>query len=34
VPGAPPHQSSTEMISISAVELSNAQLADASAPLE
>jgi hypothetical protein len=34
VPGAPPYQSTTEMISISAVELSNAQLADASPPLE
>jgi hypothetical protein len=34
VPAAPPHQASTEMISISSVELSNAQRIDASAPLE
>jgi hypothetical protein len=34
VPGAPPHQTSTEMISISSVELSNAQRIDASTPLE
>jgi hypothetical protein len=33
VPAAPPHQTSTEMISISSVELSNAQRDDASAPL-
>lgn len=34
VPGAPPHQSSTEMLSISSVELSNSQRIDASTPLE
>ncbi len=34
VPGAPPHQSSTEMISIGSVELSNAQRIDASTPVE
>jgi hypothetical protein len=34
VPGAPPRQSSTEMISISSVDLSDAQRADASAPRE
>jgi hypothetical protein len=34
VPGAPPHQSSTEMISIDSIELSDAQRVDASAPLE
>jgi len=32
VPGAPPHHASMEMISISSVELSNAQRIDASAP--
>jgi hypothetical protein len=32
VPAAPPHQSSTEMISISSVDLSDAQRIDASAP--
>jgi hypothetical protein len=32
VPGAPPHQSSTEMISIDPVDLSDAQRVDASAP--
>ena len=31
VPGAPPHHSSTEMLSISAVDLSDAQRDDASA---
>lgn len=34
VPGAPPHQSSTEMISIGSVDLSDAQRVDASAPGE
>jgi len=34
VPGAPPRQSSTEMISISSVDLSDAQIVDASAPRE
>jgi hypothetical protein len=34
VPGAPPRQSSTEMISISSVDLSEAQRVDASAPRE
>jgi hypothetical protein len=34
VPGAPPHQSSTEMISIGSVDLSDAQRVDASAPRE
>ena len=34
VPGAPPHQTSTEMISISSVELSNSQRIDASTPVE
>jgi len=32
VPAAPPHHSSTEMISISSVDLSDAQRIDASAP--
>jgi hypothetical protein len=34
VPGAPPRQSSTEMISISSVDLSDAQMIDASASRE
>jgi hypothetical protein len=34
VPGAPPHASSTEMISISSVDLSDAQRNDASASRE
>ena len=34
VPGAPPRHSSVEMISISSVDLSNAQRIDASAPRE
>jgi hypothetical protein len=34
VPGVPPHQSSTEMISISSVGLSDAQRIDASTPVE
>jgi hypothetical protein len=34
VPGAPPRQSSMEMISISSVDLSDAQIVDASAPRE
>jgi len=34
VPGAPPRQSSTEMISISSVDLSDAQRIDAGAPHE
>jgi hypothetical protein len=34
VPGAPPRQSSIEMISISSVDLSDAQRIDASAPRE
>ena len=34
VPGAPPHQSSTEMISINPVDLSDAQRHDASAAHE
>jgi len=34
VPAAPPHRSSTEMISISSVDLSDAQRNDASAPHE
>ena len=32
VPAAPPHQSSTEMISISPVDLAEARQADAAAP--
>jgi hypothetical protein len=32
VPGAPPQRSATEMISISSVDLSDAQRIDASAP--
>ena len=32
VPGAPPHQASTEMLSISSVDLADAQQADAVAP--
>jgi len=31
VPGAPPHQSSTEMISVSSVDLADAQQADMAA---
>jgi hypothetical protein len=34
VPGAPPHQSSIEMISISSIALSDAQRDDASASRE
>jgi hypothetical protein len=34
VPGAPPRQSSIEMFSISAIDLSDAQRIDASAPHE
>jgi hypothetical protein len=34
VPGAPPQQSSTKMISIGSVELSDARRVDASTPLE
>jgi hypothetical protein len=34
VPGAPPHQSSTEMISIDSVDLSDAQRVDANSPNE
>jgi hypothetical protein len=34
VPGAPPHQTATEMISIGSVELSNAQRIDASTQVE
>jgi hypothetical protein len=34
VPGAPPRNSTVEMISISSVDLSNAQREDASAPHE
>lgn len=34
VPGAAPHHSSTEMVSISSVDLSDAQRIDASAPRE
>ena len=34
VPGAPPRHASVEMISISSVDLSNAQRIDASAPRE
>ena len=34
VPGAPPHKTSTEMISIGSVELSNAQRLDASTQVE
>jgi hypothetical protein len=33
-PGAPPRQSTTEMISISSIDLSDAQRIDASAPHE
>ena len=32
VPGAPPHRSAMEMISISSIDLSDAQRIDASAP--
>jgi hypothetical protein len=34
VPGAPPRQSTTEMISISSIDLSDAQRIDASGPHE
>jgi hypothetical protein len=34
VPGAPPRQSSTEMISVSSVDLSEAQRIDAATPRE
>jgi hypothetical protein len=34
VPGAPPHQTSVEMIAIASADLSDAQRIDAGAPLE